>query len=325
MAVYTPVSRAQLDRFLAGYGLPPSTRYEGIAGGIENTNYRVWTGGRRLILTLYERRTATADLPYFLSLMGHVARAGASAAAPLADAEGRTLGTLAGRPAALVVHLEGADVARPGPAHAEAAGRALAGFHLATGGFTGVRPNALGPAAWRAASARLGDRLDRVEPGAGGAVPQRVAALAEAWPGGLPTATIHADLFPDNVLFRDAGPRAPEVSGIIDLYFACTDALAYDLAVAMAAWTPEARAGAPDPANARALRAGYEAVRPLTPAETDALPRLIEGAAWRFFLTRAEDWLSPRRGELGRIKDPLPFLALARHTLANPHHLTETA
>ena len=314
MAVYTPVSADALAVFLTGYGLPPADRFEGIAGGIENTNYRVWTGGRRLILTLYEGRTALGDLPYFLGLMAHVAEAGASAAAPLRDVSGRTLGRLSGKPAALVVHLDGADVPAPAPRHARAAGEALARFHAASAAYGGVRPNDHGPAAWARGAAKLD--LDRVAPGTAAAVRARIATFGPAWEG-VPTGTIHADLFPDNVLFE-----GDEVSGIIDLYFACTDALAYDLAVAIAAWTPETT-GTPDPANARALRAGYEAVRPLDGAEAASLPRMIEGAAWRFFLTRAEDWLAPRKSVQGRTKDPLPFLALARHTGGNPGHLTE--
>ena len=316
MAVYTPIDDAQLTAFLARYGLPPADRFEGIAGGIENTNYRVWTAGRRLILTLYEGRTASADLPYFLALMDHVARMGISAAAPMADLGGERLGVLAGRPAALVVHLDGADVTTPEPRHAHAAGRALAEFHEAASSFAPRRPNALGPDAWIASASRLGSDLDRVRDSATAAVMARLDALARDWPD-LPCGTIHADLFPDNVLFEDDA-----VSGIIDLYFACTDLLAYDLAVAMAAWTPETWTDAPDPANARALRSGYEAVRPLSKAEAASLPRLIEGAAYRFFLTRAEDWLAPRASVQGRIKDPLPFLGLARHTEANPNHLT---
>ena len=322
MAVYTPVLPADLAAFLARYDLPPADRFEGIAGGIENTNYRVWTGGRRLILTLYEGRTALGDLPYFLALMKHVAEAGASAAAPLRDADGDALGELSGRPAALVVHLDGADVTEPGPAEAFAAGQSLAVFHRASADFAPVRANDHGPVAWTEAAARLGADLDRVQAGAAAFVPARIAALTADWPEGLPRGTIHADLFPDNVLF-EGGAGEPAVSGIIDLYFACTDALAYDIAIAMAAWTPEGM-GMPDPSNARALRAGYESLRPLTDAEAAALPRLIEGAAWRFFLTRAEDWLSPREAVAGRIKDPLPFLSLARHTAANPSHLTET-
>ena len=322
MAVYTPVTDADLTAFLAGYGLPPAARFEGIAGGIENTNYRVWAGGRRLILTLYEGRTALGDLPYFLGLMAHVARAGASAAAPLTDLGGQTLGSLSGRPAALVTHLDGADIAEPGPDAAWAAGRALGALHLAARDFAQVRPNGFGPDEWARAAGALGADLDRLGPGVADEARGRAAALRARWPD-LPRGTIHADLFPDNVLFADGDDR-PRVSGIIDLYFACTDALAYDLAIAMAAWTPEGT-GRPDPANAHAMRAGYEAVRPLRPAEVDALPRLMEGAAWRFFLTRAEDWLAPRDAIAGRAKDPLPFLTLARHMAADPRHLTEPA
>ena len=318
MAVYTQITPAQLTAFLRGYGLPRPERFEGIAGGIENTNYRVWTGGRRLILTLYEGRTAVSDLPYFLGLMAHVAEAGASAAAPLRGPGGEALGEIAGRPAALVVHLDGADVPSPGPDEAHRAGRALAEFHRAASSYRPRRGNAFGPDEWHRAALALGTDLDRIAPGAAADAAARTAALRADWPTGLPEGTIHADLFPDNVLFEDGA-----VSGIIDLYFACTDALAYDLAVAMAAWTPEGRS-VPDPANARALKRGYERVRPLERAEAAALPRLIEGAAWRFFLTRAEDHLSPRASVAGRIKDPVPFLNLARHAFAAPHHLTET-
>ena len=319
MAVYTSIDAQDLDRFLARYGLPPADRFEGIAAGIENTNYRIWTDGQRLILTLYEGRTDAGDLPYFLDLMSHAAGGGAATAAALKDERGEMLGTLSGRPAALVEHLPGADVERPGPRHASAAGAALARFHLAVAGFAPKRPNALGPAAWYEAATLLD--LDRVIPSIAAAAQSRIETLRSDWPQTLPTGTIHADLFPDNVLFH---ARTDTVSGIIDLYFACTDALAYDLAIAMAAWTPERVGGTPDPRNARALRRGYESVRGLSDTEVGSLPRLVEGAAWRFFLTRAEDRLQPRASQAGRIKDPLPFWHLAQHVASNPTHLTET-
>lgn len=311
MAVYTTITGEALDRFLAQYGLPPAKRFEGIQGGIENTNYRVWTGGRRLILTLYEGRTALGDLPYFLRLMAHVAGEGAATAAPLNALDGSALGRLCSKPAALVEHLDGEDHDVPAPRHAAAAGRALARFHQASEGFKERRVNTLGPDAWLAASARLGADLDRVTDGAHQIARDRLTAIASAWPAELPAGTIHADLFPDNVLFD-----GDAVTGIIDLYFACSDMLAYDLAIAMIAWTPEDGEGTLDTANAQALRQGYETIRPLTADEAAALPLLIEGAAWRFFLTRAEDWLSPRGGSLGRIKDPLPFWNAAMRAAA---------
>jgi homoserine kinase type II len=305
MAVYTRVDERALATFLALYDLPPATTFKGIAEGVENTNYFVETAGRRYILTLYEKRVDRADLPYFLSLMEHVAEKGVPAAMPVTDRSGAALQVLAGRPAALISFLDGVSPQSPTIPQARSAGEAMAMLHEATTDFGGTRPNALGPAAWSGLAGSVGDGFDRIAPGLREETGQVIAALVADWPTDLPRGTIHADLFPDNVLFDGA-----TVSGLIDFYFACTDFLAYDIAVAMNAWTPE---GSLEPAHAEAFLGGYEQRRRLAAEERAALPLLLAGSAMRFFLTRAYDAANQVPGSLVRVKDPRPYLDLVRH------------
>ena len=301
MAVHTPVGPDALTGFLAQYSLPPADRFEGIAAGVENTNYRVDAGGQALILTLYEGRTEAGDLPYFLALTDHAARRGVAVPAPLERASGGVIGTLCGRPAALLTRLPGGTPDAPTRAQAEAAGRMLARLHAALADFPGRRLDPLGPSGWVALAEAL--RED-------GAVPTEALETARqlhaAWPEGLPGGPIHADLFPDNVLFE-----GDVLSGIIDPYFSCDGLLAYDLAVAMNAFANEHPDGY-DEARAAALRKGYEGRRALTLDEAAALPGLRRGAALRFYLTRAEDAARRTASDLVKVKDPLPYWTLLR-------------
>lgn len=308
MAVFTEVTDAEVAAFLEPYGLPAPDMVTGIAEGIENTNYKLLTGGRRYILTLYEARVAIEDLPYFLALMDAVAEAGLPAPRPVRTKAGDRLKALKGRPAALIEFLPGRPEMNPSPLDAERAGAFLARFHRVTEGIGLHRPNSMGHASWRAMASRAGAALDRFGAGVDGEIGRALGRLRQHWPTDLPRGPIHADLFPDNLLL-DHG----EVSGVIDFYFACTDFFAYDLAISMNAYTPEAGEVAPD--NAIALRRGYESVRPLSEAETKALPVLLAGSAMRFFLTRAVDAIFLPEGALYRGKDPLPWLRLLRHHL----------
>jgi homoserine kinase type II len=164
----------------------------------------------------------------------------------------------------------------------------------------------LGPAGWRRLADDCRDAADTVSAGLRDLIDNEIAALAASWPKDLPQGVIHADLFPDNVLFL-----SEKISGIIDLYFACNDALAYDLAVALNAWCFESD-GAYNLTNGRALFSGYETRRPLSPGEREALPILCRGAALRFLLTRLYDWLNHNPAALVRPKDPREFLRRLR-------------
>lgn len=302
MAVYTEVSDVELSRFIASYGLGELQAYKGIAEGVENTNYLVQTSSGPFILTLYEKRVARGDLPYFLGLMEHLAGKGVSCPTPMHDAHGRNLSELAGRAAAIVTFLQGVSVKEPTVAHCTAVGRALAALHLAGQDFPQTRANALGPPGWQMLFGKIASRADEISPGLGGVIATELAALAAAWPADLPHGVIHADLFPDNVFFLGG-----KFSGLIDFYFACNDFFAYDLAICLNAWCFE-RDYTFNMEKGRALIGAYNAERALTPAERDALPLLARGAAMRFLLTRAHDWLHHDATALVSPHDPIDYV-----------------
>jgi homoserine kinase type II len=306
MAVYTDVGADDLNAFLAGYDLGALLSYKGIAEGVENSNFLVHTERGTYILTLYEKRVAAADLPFFLGLMEHLAQRGITCPLPVHNKAGVVLGTLAGRPAAIVTFLDGLWIRRPSAKHCAAVGQALAGLHLAGADFAMKRRNALTVGNWRPLYEQAKDRADSVQPGLAAAIAAELDVLEKAWPEGLAQGVIHADLFPDNVFFL--GDR---LSGLIDFYFACIDTLAYDVAVCLNAWCFEAD-NSYNVTKGRALLQAYGAVRPLSAAEREALPVLARGAALRFLLTRLVDWLAVPNGALVKPKDPLEYLRKLR-------------
>ena len=306
MAVYTDVSDDELKAFVAAYDLGEVLSFQGIAEGVENSNFAVRTSRGSFILTLYEKRVAAADLPFFLTLMEHLAARGVSCPTPLKTRAGETLRSLMGRPAAMVTFLDGLSPRRIAVRHCQQVGAALARLHQAGADFPMVRANALSVAGWGFYLEATRAQADTVKPGLAEALAAEYRALAARWPSDLPTGVIHADLFPDNVFFL--GDR---LSGLIDFYFACTDALSYDLAVCLNAWCFETD-GSLNVTKARALFQGYETVRRLEPAERAALPLLARGSALRFLLTRLYDWLNHPPEAFVKPKDPLEYWAKLR-------------
>lgn len=306
MAVYTEVSDTDLEAFLANYPLGRLLSYKGIAEGVENSNYFLHADEGFYFLTLYEKRVAEADLPFFLSLMEHLALRGLNCPQPVKSRDGAMLGRLAGRPAAIVTFVEGVSSRRPSVKQCAALGGALAELHAAGRDFARSRRNALSIDAWPNLFEQAGARAGGVQPGLARLIAEELAFLASAWPTGLPSGIIHADLFPDNVLFL--GDR---VSGLIDFYFACTDCFAYDVAICLNAWCFEADLEF-NVTKAMALFNAYQRLRPLGASEIEALPVLARGAALRFALTRLVDWLNVPPGALVRPKDPLEYVRKLR-------------
>jgi homoserine kinase type II len=306
MAVYTDVAAEELEAFLAGYDIGALLAYKGIAEGVENSNFLVHTSGGNFILTLYERRVATADLPFFLGLMEHLASRGITCPQPVKNRAGAMLGTIAGRPAAIITFLDGMWLRRPAAGHCGALGEALARLHRAGADFPGKRANSLSVAGWRPLYEAVAGRCDNIRPGLAAGLAAELAQLEAVWPRDLPQGVIHADLFPDNVFFL-----GDKLSGLIDFYFACTDALAYDLAICLNAWCFE-----PDHSynvtKGKCLLQAYGAVRALSPQERAVLPTLARGAALRFLLTRLVDWFDERGSALVRRKDPMEYFRKLR-------------
>jgi homoserine kinase type II len=306
MAVYTSVSDTQLSAFLEHYDAGEAISFKGIAEGVENSNYLLRTTRATYILTLYEKRVAEADLPFFLGLMVHLSSRGMNTPVTIAGKDGALYRELNGRPAALISFLDGVSVSHPEVDHCRQLGSALARFHIASIGFDLTRANSLGQKDWRALFEKCRERADEVETGLAALIDKELEKLDAIWPSHLPRGIIHADLFPDNVFFL-----GQDFSGIIDPYFACEDMLAYDLAICINAWCFEddgPGAVSFDKAKARAMISGYSQVRPFSELELDGLPLLCRGAALRFLLTRLHDWLFHPDGALVEPKSPQDFV-----------------
>ena len=301
MAVYTDITDEELAGLLADFDLGAALSLKGVAEGVENSNFLLETEAGRYFLTIYERRVRADDLPFFLELLRWIAEQRFPSATPIPDREGRLLKTVRGKPCAIVSFLSGLSVRRPTAAHCREAGAGLALLHLAAASYPGVRANDLGQAAWAPMFQGLAQAAEDLKPGLAATISSDLELLASQWPRGLPQGIIHADFFPDNVFFSKG-----QFAGAIDFYFACVDALAYDVAIALNAWCFEPD-GSFNITSARQLVAGYESLRPLSDLERGALPVLAHGAAMRFFLTRLADWGATPAGALVRPKDPLEY------------------
>src|SRR6266705_5280137 len=301
MAVYTDVAAEDLAEFLRGYDIGELTSYKGIAEGVENSNFLLHTSRGAYILTLYEKRVAVDDLPYFLSLMAHLAGRGVRCPQPARNRKGEVYSRLAGRPAAIINFLEGMWPRRPNAAHCTGVGDALAKMHLAGRDFPLVRKNPLSVEGWRPLFDLAAPRADSVQPGLRDFIARELDHLEACWPTDLPPGVIHADLFPANVFFL-----GDKLSGLIDFPFSCTDALAYDVAICLNAWCFESDHSY-NVTKGRSLLQTYAQVRPLSDQERHALPLLARGAALRFLLTRLVDWFDVPPGALVRPKDPFEY------------------
>ncbi len=313
MAVFTPVTAADLETFLTRYDIGEAISFKGIAEGVQNSNFLLETTRGRYILTLYEDRVETAALPWFLALTTHLADKQLPVPRPIVDRQGVALQRLNARPACLIEFVPGVSVTDPSVAQSREVGAALGRLHSAVGDFKGERANDLGQSHWRAMAAKCDGLAGSIDPALPALIDTALAATAD-WPADLPRATVHTDLFPDNVLML--GGR---ITGLIDFYFACTDLIAYDYMTTHAAWCFSPDGATFHAPRAAALAAGYATERGLSAAEVAALPLLGQGAALRFVLTRAYDWLNTPADALVTRKDPMAFgRRLAWYAAATP-------
>ena len=316
MSVYTAVSSAELEAWLTRYAVGTLVEQVPIASGIENTNYFVTTTRGRWVLTLFERLPAE-ELPFYLNLMAHLARAGVACPAPAPDRSGALFGMLNGKPAGLTQRIDGVPIVTPDAAHCAAVGEALGRLHLASASYRSRLGNRRGPAWWRQAARA-------VRPYVSAEQNELLAAELRLQTGfgkvTMPKGAIHGDLFCDNVLF--SGER---VAGLIDFGFAATDFYAYDLAITVNDWCiardGDAR-GSLVHELLQALLDGYQSGRPLTPVEREQWPSLLRAAALRFWLSRLYDLHLPRPGELVHAHDPAHFERILRDRIARPSRIT---
>lgn len=311
MSVFTTVTAPQLESWLQQYALGSLVELRGIAAGIENTNYFVTTTQGRYVLTLFEKLTAQ-ELPFYLNLMSHLARAGVPCPAPQPDTSGALLGTLNGKPASLVSRLEGTDLDTPTESHCAEVGRVLAQIHLAGQSYNMRMENPRGPAWWSAAEPRVRPFLNLAD---AGLLQDEIRWQAAKDFSALQAGPIHADLFRDNILFLK-----DKISGVIDFYFACTSYWLYDVAITVNDWCL-ADGHTLDSARTQALLGAYHAVRPFKAAEHEAWQPLLRAGALRFWVSRLYDFHLPRAGEMTHAKDPAHFQRVLTSHIANANRL----
>ena len=311
MAVFTTISEAELTAWLGDYSLGQLLELQGIASGIENTNYFVTTSNGRFVLTLFEKLSPD-ELPFYLNLMAHLARHGIPCPAPVANRHNQFLGKLNGKPACIVSRLNGKSTTAPSLSQCAAMGAMLGQLHLAGQSFAQIMPNPRG-AAWRAATApQVRPFLNAVQ---AALLDSEVALHAQQNLSSLPQGVIHADLFRDNVLLVD-----DRVGGLIDFYFACTDALLYDVAITVNDWCMGSE-GRLDAALTHSFLRAYHAVRPIQDSERAAWPLMLRLAALRFWLSRLFDLHLPREGEMIHAHDPGHFEHILINHIATTHTL----
>lgn len=306
MSVFTTITTAELQAWLQHYNIGELIALEGISAGITNTNYFVTTTQDKYVLTIFEENTAT-ELPFFINLMSHLAEQHIPCPLPIKNKSGVALGSLQDKPALLVSCLMGRDIEQPTVAQCAAVGQALAQLHIAGLTFDADMLNQRG-ADWRL------DTAERILPVLSendqALLKTELTFIKNLDLSALPEGVIHADLFRDNVLMD-----GDKVGGIIDLYYACKDVLAYDVAIAVNDWCV-LEDGAFDEQRLNAFLTAYQLVRPFLPAENSQWKNMLRMAALRFWLSRLKDKYFPMTGELTHAKDPDNFYRILKLRIA---------
>ena len=324
MAVYTDVSFDEAAALARAVGVGQLQAMEGCRGGIENTNYFIDTDCGHYVLTLFERLDF-AQLPFYLSLMKHLAARGIPVPDPAQDAQGNYLHALRGKPAVIVNRLAGASALAPTEQHCAAVGAMLARMHLAGTDFEATQRNLRGLAWWNETVPLVLPYLDSAQRTL---IQSELAYQNHVNASGpfaaLPRGAIHADLFRDNVLFcagaMPGDTAKPQLSGFFDFYFAGVDSWIFDIAVAQNDWCVNLDTGTSDPGRSTAFLSAYTAVRPLAAVEYRLLPAMQRAGALRFWLSRLWDFHLPRSASMLKAHDPTHFERVLRKRVENVNH-----
>lgn len=314
MAVYTEISSEELEKVLSEYSLGSLEHIKGIAEGVENTNYLLKTDKSKYIFTIYEKRVSRNELPFFLGLMEHLSSRNIPCPVPVRGKDGKVLREIKGRPCSIVSFLEGNWPRNITTNHCFEVGKIMAQMHLASGDFSLQRKNTMSVDAWDKMASETIPHADEVAVGMADEIKTALMHVSISWPANLPSGVIHADLFPDNIFFKNN-----KLSGILDFYFACNDFYAYDLAIALNAWCFEHREEF-NITKAKAMLHGYNEIKPFTEEELESLPVLACGAALRFLLSRLYDWINKVDGAMVTPKDPMEYLKKLRFHMRIKNH-----
>jgi len=305
MAVYTKLSKNQLKEFFAKYNLGDLVNYKEIKDGIENTNYLIEVGKGKFILTLYEKRVEEKDLPFFIGLMRNLFDKKFPSPEPIINKNGSYISSILNKKAAVVSFLDGNAKKILNPNNCYEVGVHTAKLHMITKNLKAKRVNKLSIKSWREIYDKVKKDCSKIHPNLTNTIEKSLEEVEANWPKDIPSGIIHADLFPDNIFFKNE-----KLSGIIDYYFSCSDFYAFEIAICLNALCFEGKNEnlSFNVTKAKKFIDGYSSIRKLTENEKNSLKILCKGAAIRFLLTRVFDYLNLTKGALVKIKDPVEYL-----------------
>ena len=305
MAIYTKLSENILKEFFLKYNLGKLLSYKGIQEGIENTNYFIQTDKGKFILTVYEKRVDEKDLPFFMGLMRNLFDANFPSPEPMINKNGNYITKILGKNAAVISFLNGSAKKKLSPDNCYEVGIQTAKLHLITNNLTGKRENKLSINSWRRIYKNVEKDCFKIHPNLTRIIEKNLDEIENNWPKNIPSGIIHADLFPDNIFFKNN-----KLTGIIDFYFSCYDYYAFEIAVCLNALCFEGQKEnlSFNVTKAKKLVSGYSSIKKLAEDEKKSLKILCQGAAIRFLLTRVFDYLNLTEGAIVKIKDPIEYL-----------------
>ena len=302
MGVFTHIDEENLKIFLKSYNFTDINSFTGINEGIQNTNYKIKLDLKDFILTIYENIDDENDINFFLNLMNHLSSRGIKCPIPLKNSSSKMIGKIKAKPAALLTFLSGKSVTEIREIHTYQIGKALAELHLGGKNFKQKKRNELSISGWQKLLIKNKNKLNKLESKLFNKIKDKIIEIERNWPKNLPSGIIHADLFPDNVLFTNN-----KVTGLIDFYFSCNDFFVYDLSICINAWCFND--------NNKFIKGlflslikGYEAIRPLSVNEINSIPILCYGSSLRFLLTRVDNWNNNNELDIVNYQDPSEFL-----------------
>ncbi|MBU6338533.1 MAG: homoserine kinase [Rickettsiales bacterium] len=317
MAVYTRLTAAEINQHLIdNYQIGELVSFKEIVEGIDNSNFIIDTKKGRYILTIFEKRINKEELPFFINFKLHLANNGICCPCPILDNKGGTIVDLKGRKSVIVSFLNGA-VLKPEEngyyknitsKHSFEVGKVLAKLHEAAKGFNMKRENELGVNGFRNLFKKFEHLIDDYQKDLGDEISQIIDFLEVNYRQDLPSAAIHADLFPDNVFFDEK----QNVSGVIDFYFAANDLLIYDFAIIVNAWCFDENNNFIEERFSQMMK-GYNEVRKFSSSELNFLQISFIAAAMRFLLTRLHDMFFTPKDSLVKVKNPQEYLIKLRY------------
>jgi len=305
MAVYTKFQKENIEEILSNYAIGKLNSFKGIQEGIENTNYFLLVDNKKYILTIYEKRVKSEDLPFFSELMTSLNKASVRCPIPIVNKQKKSITDYNGKKLMIVTYLEGKAKKILTPQNCKSVGIEVAKMHEITKNFKIKRKNNLSINSWRKLFSSVKKECSKIHQDLPKLIESNLNDVEKNWPHDLPKGIIHADLFSDNILFNNN-----QFSGLIDFYFSCEDFYAFEIAICFNALCFD---GVPKNLSFNVTKAknfidGYNSIRKLTDDEKGNIKVLSQGAALRFLLTRVFDALNTVDGAIVKVKDPMEYL-----------------